>query len=203
MTPTEILISRKLKEAEPTLDVLGADRKVLQVACQDFANYINFISNVSDKKTHSLEAYSVGQISKKTSGEFGAFLTVWSGMWLKKWKERFNLMIGQTMSKQPCRNESTKAEGNDLLAKLECREEMIEMVVFGLIKNSEVCGTRIIAEDILRQEMRKMANEDVNDSQLLLTLLNNALFRAREVSQRVGPLISIKVEKTYYSEVTN
>jgi hypothetical protein len=130
-------------------------------------------------------------------------LTVWSGIWLKKWKQRFNLIIGPTGQKQPCKNEAAKVEANDLWSKLECKEEMIEMVVFGLIRNSEVCGTRIIAEDILRHEVGRIVNPDVSDSELLLTVLNNALFRAREVSQRFGPLVSIKVEKTYYSEVTN
>jgi hypothetical protein len=203
MTPIEVLLSRKLKEAEPTLDILGADRKVLQVACQDFASYLKFLSSASDKKTLSLEVKLVGRFSKKPSAEVGAFVTVWIGMWLKKWKERFSLLIGQTIQKQTCSGNEAVAEANSFWAKLDCREELVEMVVSALIRNSEVCGTRIIAEDILKQEMRKMVNQDVSDKQQLLTVLNNALYRAREVSQRIGPLVSIKVEKNYYSEVTN
>ena len=38
----ETTLSKKIKEAEPTLDLQGADRKVLQVAIQDFTNYLKF-----------------------------------------------------------------------------------------------------------------------------------------------------------------
>ncbi len=36
----EILLSEKLKDKNPMLDVLGSDRKVLQIACQDLTNYL-------------------------------------------------------------------------------------------------------------------------------------------------------------------
>ena len=64
----ETMLSKKIKEAEPTLDILGADRKVLQVAIQDFTNYLNFNSNLADKETNTLDqAKKIEQLCKEDS----------------------------------------------------------------------------------------------------------------------------------------
>jgi hypothetical protein len=42
MNFVEIMIGEKLRDADPALDVMGSDRKVLQVACQDFKITLNF-----------------------------------------------------------------------------------------------------------------------------------------------------------------
>ncbi len=38
----EIMLAEKLKDANPALDITGSDRKVLQVATQDFTNYLKY-----------------------------------------------------------------------------------------------------------------------------------------------------------------
>ena len=102
MTVTEILLSAKLKEAEPTLDLLGADRKVLKIAYEDFKNYEKFLSFASDKNFESSESTQVKmQLSEKEYlEEVGTFLSAWTNFWLKKWKQRFSLIMGQTNIKQ-------------------------------------------------------------------------------------------------------
>ena len=40
MNFVETLMSEKLMEKNPLIDVLAADRKVLQIACQDLVNYL-------------------------------------------------------------------------------------------------------------------------------------------------------------------
>ena len=57
MNFVETMLSKKIEEAEPSLDLQGADRKVLQVAIQDFTNYINFSSNFGTKETKNQLAY--------------------------------------------------------------------------------------------------------------------------------------------------
>ena len=42
----EIMLGEKLKDADPALDVTGSDRKVLQVVCQDFTNFLKFHWNL-------------------------------------------------------------------------------------------------------------------------------------------------------------
>jgi len=193
-------LSKKIKEKEPTLDIFGADRKVLQIACQDFSNYLKFTCSLAGKETNIFDyADEIEQSLKANPTEIESFLAVWCGIWLKKWKERVNLLIGknnENESKKIPVPETLKSEC--LWTKLECREEMIEIVISSLIKNAEICGTRIIAENLLKTEMAKKINQEIISKDQVLTILNNALRQSREISYRTGPLISIKVNKGYY-----
>jgi len=197
MNHTETVLLKKLQEAEPTLDLVEADRKVLQVALQDLTYYLHFIEATAEKQQNTADKVNS---SKEEASELESFLVVWTGLWLKKWKERFNLLIGtnkQCQNKSSCASETTnKAE--TLWTNLECREELLGMVISTLIKNSEICGVKIIAEHLLKTEISKKINQDINSKEQTLEILNNTLRRAREVAQKTGPLISIKVEKNYY-----
>jgi hypothetical protein len=195
----ETMLSKKIKEQEPTLDILGADRKVLQVAHQDFTTYLKFNRNLADKETNILDhPDKVEQLHKEDPAEIESFLTVWTGLWLKKWKKRVNLLIGKQNQSGQVVAPETLAKTESLWTKLECREEMIEIVSATLIKNAEICGTKIIAENLLKTELRKKNDQDINNKEQVLAVLNNALRQAREIAQRTGPLISLKVDKSYY-----
>jgi hypothetical protein len=205
MSLTELL-SRKIKEADPALDIFGADRKVFQTACQDFSNYLKFSCSIANKETNIFEYTSQLEQSHKTNpAEIESFLTVWCGMWLKKWKERVNLLLekdnGEKSIKTADPEVAAKAESK--YTNLDCREEMLGILTTSLIKNGEICGTRLIADNILKTELRKKIDKDINSKEQVLAILNNSLRRAREVSQRTGPLISIKVDKKYYCQVNN
>jgi hypothetical protein len=191
VTPIEIVLSAKLKEAEPTLDILGADRKVLQVANQDLANYVKFLS-AGDKKADNSFLYSLRPQDTGISTEAGAFLTVWTSIWLKKWKQRFKIIVGQN-SQVSKKCECVNSENTSTA--LDCKDQMIELVVLALIKNGEICGTNIIAEEILKIEAKALPEKLKNRE---VIVLNNAFRRARETAQKLGPLVSIKVEKEYY-----
>ena len=200
----EKILSKKIKEAEPELDILGADRKVLQVAFQDFTNYLKFNWNLADKEKNILDhADKMEQLHKDDPVEIELFLTVWSGIWLKKWKKRVNLVIGKQSQNELSKAPETFAKVESLWTKLECREEMIEIVASMLIKNAEICGTKIIAENLLKMELRKKSYRDINNKEQVLAILNNTLRQAREIVERTGPLISIKIDKSYYYQVNN
>ena len=199
----ETMLSKKIEEAEPSLDLQGADRKVLQVAIQDFANYLNF-SNYENKETNILDqARQMEQLREEDSVEFDSFLSVWSSMWLKKWKQRINLLIGKQSAKETSKAPEIDSKNESLWTKLECKEEIIGIVVSALIRNAEICGTRVIAENIVKRETCKKSSQDINSKEQVLKIVNNALRRAREITQITGPLIAIKVDKRYYCEVHN
>jgi hypothetical protein len=203
MNSIETMLSKKIKEAEPTLDLLGADRKVLQVVFQDFTNYLKFNWNLAEETNILDHADKTEQLHEVDPVEIESFLTVWSGIWLKKWKKRVNLLIGNQNQNELSKAPETLAKTEALWTKLECREEMIGLVVSVLIKNAEICGTKIIAENLLKMELRKKIDQDINNKEQVLAILNNALRQAREIAQRTGPLISIKVDKSYYCQVHN
>jgi predicted DNA-binding ribbon-helix-helix protein len=206
MNFVEIMLGEKLKDADPALDVMGSDRKVLQVACQDFTNYLKFHWNLIGKEASQCEL--VEKLEKEfheNPAELEAFLTVYTGMWLKKWKERFNLLIGPASIKpaQSIKNEETLAKGDSMWVKLACRDELTNIVVNALIRNSEICGTTIIAENLIKTVLAKQNDHDINSKEQTLSILSELLRKVQEVAHRRGPLVSIRVEKSYYCQMTN
>ncbi len=203
ITQMEKILSKKIQEAEPSLDIQGQDLKVLQVATQDLTNYIKFISQTDKEPTPTDNPYVAEPSPNVDAEEMEAFLTVWTSMWLSKWKQRFNLIIGQPTQTQCCKPAQSTVDVEPLWLRIASREEMIEHVANVLIKNSEVAGTRIIAENILKTQLSKKTDLDINDREQLFTFLNSALIRARAIAETKGPLVSIKVDKNYYCLANN
>ena len=46
MNFVEVMLVDKLKDADSNLDIMGSDRKVLQVACEDITNYLKYHWNL-------------------------------------------------------------------------------------------------------------------------------------------------------------
>jgi hypothetical protein len=195
MNQIEVLLSVKLKTADPTLDILGSDRKILQLATEDFTNYLSYLS-FADRKTSN---FLPEEILEKNFEDVSSFLTIWIGTWLKKWQQRFKLALDQPYLKESSKKADSAIKANVLWSKLDCREELVELVMFTLIKNSEICGSKIIAEDIVKQELLKIKDFEPNNAQQALTILNVALRKAKMIQQLSGSLVSIRVGKDYYT----
>jgi hypothetical protein len=197
MNSVKTILAQKIIEAEPALDILGSDRKVLQVACQDFANYFKFSWKVCEEANECNITDIMEQFSKSEPIEFDSFLSVWIGIWLKKWKERVKLLFGS--QKLSCSGEVSKSPENveAMWEKLACKKEMKDIVVSALIRNAEICGTEILAETLLKREFGKLSSQEINDKQLLI-VLNNTLGKAREMAHKIGPLIYVKIDQAYF-----
>jgi hypothetical protein len=199
MNFVEIILTEKLKDADPALDVLGSDRKVLQVACQDFTNYLKYHCGLIGKEASNFElAEKMESLFKDDPAEFEAFLTVWVGIWLKKWKERVKLLIGTQNQSKWNKVAKTLANAEPLWRSLSHKQEIMEIVVSTLIKNGEICGTEILTENLLKMELGEKNIQDLNEKERVMTTLNNALRKAREMSLSKGPLIFVKIDKGYY-----
>jgi hypothetical protein len=199
MNFVEIILTEKLKDADSALDVLGSDRKVLQVACQDFTNYLKYHCGLIGKEASNFElAEKMESLFKDDPAEFEAFLTVWVGIWLKKWKERVKLLIGTQNQSKWNKVAKTLANAEPLWRSLSHKQEMMEIVVSTLIKNGEICGTEILTENLLKMELGEKNIQDLDEKERVMTTLNNALRKAREMSLSKGPLIFVKIDKGYY-----
>jgi len=193
------IISKKLKEADPTLDIFGSDRRMLQVAYQDFSNYLKFNSNFAEGKTNNFDlAQKMEQFYREDPVELESFLTVWTGIWLKKWKKRVKLLLGKQNQGKLNKVSKTLANAEFHWRKLYCKEEIVGIVISTLIKNAEICGTEILAESLVKMELGKKLDLDVNSKEQVLAVLNNALHKARQMAQIVGPLIIMKIGKNYF-----
>ena len=136
---------------------------------------------------------------KEDPAELDAFLTVWIGIWFKKWKERVKLLIGD---QNACRwNKISKNLSNaePLWKRIEHKQEMQEIIVATLVKNGEICGTEILSENLLKMELGEKTVQNLNDKERVFTVVNEALRKAREMAQSKGPLIFVKIDKGYYN----
>jgi hypothetical protein len=200
MNFVEIVLTEKLKDADPALDILGSDRKVLQVACQDFTNYLKFQWELIGKESNNFELVEqMERFFKENPAELEAFLTVWVGIWLKKWKERVKLLIGNQSQNKWNKVAKTLANAEPLWRSLLHKQEIMEIVVGTLIKNGEICGTEILSENLLKMELGEKVNQTMNEQEQILNILNNSLRKAREMAQSRGPLIFVKIDKGYYT----
>jgi hypothetical protein len=198
----EIMLGEKLKEADPALDVTGSDRKVLNVACQDFTNFLKFHWNLVGKEASQCELVEkLEKLFKENTAELEEFLTVWIGTWLKKWKQRVKLLIGKQNADKWQKASRNLHNAEPLWNKVEHKQEMQEVVVATLIRNGEICGTEILSENLLKMEFGEKRVKHLKDQERVLTVLNNSLRKARGMSQSLGPLIFVKIDKGYYGAI--
>ncbi len=199
MNFVEILVGEKLKESDAALDILGSDRKVLQVACEDFTNYVKFHWELMGKETSQLElADKLDQLYKEDRKELEEFLNVWVGVWFKKWKERVKLLIGEESSQKWSKVSKTISTAEPIWRKTEQKQELKELIAFTLIKNGEICGTEILSENLLKMELGEKRVQSLDDKERILVAVNNALRKGRDMAQSRGPLIFVKIDKGYY-----
>jgi hypothetical protein len=199
----EILLSEKFKEIDPTMDVFGSDRKVLQIACQDLTNYLKVHWNLVGKEANECELVDMlEKFFNENPNELEEFLGIWTGIWLKKWKERVKLLIGNENSNRWNKVTKILSNAEPLWRKLSNRQEMQELVTSTLIKNGEICGTSILAENLLKMELGEKSREYFNEEEQTMNVINNALRKARELTRSKGPLIYVKIDKGYYGSST-
>jgi len=195
----EILLSEKFKEIDSTMDVFGSDRKVLQIACQDLTNYLKVHWNLVGKEANECELVDMlEKFFNENPNELEEFLGIWTGIWLKKWKERVKLLIGNENSNRWNKVTKILSNAEPLWRKLSNRQEMQELVTSTLIKNAEICGTSILAENLLKMELGEKSREYLNEEEQAMNVINNTLRKARELTRSKGPLIYVKIDKGYY-----
>ncbi|MGC8998877.1 MAG: hypothetical protein ACP5JW_05735 [Candidatus Bathyarchaeia archaeon] len=196
----ETLLSEKLKSKNPMLDIFGADRKVLQIACQDFTNYLKVYWNLVGKEANEFElADKIEEFYQKEPEEFEEFVDLWTGIWLKKWGERVKLLIGNEEAHRWNKVTKILSNAEPIWRRLANSREMQEVVISTLIKNGEICGTSILAENLLKMELGENKRKYTSDQEQVLNVVNNTLRKARELTRSKGPLIFVRIDKGYYN----
>ncbi len=196
----EATIARKIVEADPALDIQGSDRKMLQIAQQDFVNYAKYAFALGDAETDGEEVTEkIAKIIDQDPVEADTFVGVWAGMWLGKWKQRVKLVLQN--QNRPSAGEAQKAKQSENAAsdELENEEEILNMIVSTLVRNAEICGTEIIAENLLKLELVKSKKLPLTKEERYFAVVNGALRHARELALSVSPMIFVKVDKGYFA----
>jgi hypothetical protein len=196
----EVMLVEKLQDADSNLNITGSDRKILQVACEDLTNYLKYHWNLIGATANQCELVErLEHILKEKHEELEEFLSVWTGMWFKKWQERIKLLIGEQKANKWVKVSKTISNAEPLWQKLEHKQELREIVAATLIKNGEICGTEILSENLLKMELGGKRTQGLSDNERVFFIVNNALRRARNMAQSKGPLIFVKIDKGYYN----
>ncbi|MCK4313747.1 hypothetical protein KAW04_03165 [Candidatus Bathyarchaeota archaeon] len=195
----EMLLSEKLKSKNPMLDIFGSDRKVLQIACEDLTSYLKVHWNLMATEASECELVDkLEEFYNESPDELEEFIDLWTGMWLKKWKERVKLLIGKDKTRRWNKVTEILKKAEPLWRKLADRREIQDVIISKLIRNAEICGTSILAENLLKMELGRDKTRYTSEEEQILNVVNNALRKAGELVRSKGPLIFVKVDKGYY-----
>jgi len=195
------ILSKSLRSKNPQLDLWGPDQRVLSIAHQDLVNYLKVHWGLVGKETGMNELMDkICDYFYEKPRELEEFVDLWSGIWMKKWKERVKLILGKEGAEQWDRTDRLLNKAEPVWMQLKQRDEIKGMVIESLIRNGEICGTAILAEDMLKIELSSCLenNSYAGEREYLLGVLNNVLRRVRKISRSRGPLIFIRIDKRFF-----
>ncbi len=198
----ELLLSQCLKNHNPLLDLQGSDRRVLQIACEDLMNFLKVHWKLIGKENSNYDLIEkVQKYYEENAEEFSSFVNIWAGLWIKKWSQRVKLLIGSEGTPQWSRVNKRLRKAESAWRQLKKRGELKDIIVNSLVKNGEICGTAIMAENLLKLELgsSKATHSFRNEQEKLVNLVNTTLQKARELSYSKGPLIFVKIDKKYFA----
>ncbi|HDH43923.1 MAG TPA: hypothetical protein ENG66_00740 [Thermococcus sp.] len=118
----------------------------------------------------------------KVFPKFKEEVQVWAELWFKKWKQRVKITSNPPPTKK--RISPTKI-----------KENIINQLIPTTIKQGELCGVKMISNLAVRLELTK-TQQNLSDFQLL----KRSEERVKELSRTTGPLIYIKLSKSFASQ---
>jgi len=197
----EQLLYKSLGNRNPHLDLWGSDRKVLYIAYQDLMNFLKVHWGLVDKEANEVELKEKinGYFCEKPQ-ELEEFVHLWSGIWMKKWKERVKLILEKEDRQHWKKIDRLLSKAEPMWRQLKNRNQLKDLVIEALIKNGEICGTSILAEDMLKAELGLCAEKEayIEERERLLDIVNNILGKVRKISRSKGPLIFIKIDRRFF-----
>ena len=202
MDIVEALLAEKLRSRNPTLDFSGPDRRILRIACQDLKNYLKVCWGLVGKEGGGqklLERFE--RFYWMEPKQLGEFLDLWSGMWLRKWRERVKLVVGGEEWGRLNGTAKTLRRGEKVWMNLANRREMLDLVASTLVKNGEICGTSILAENLLKMELGENAGKYMCGREGIVNVVNNVLRKARRLARSRGPLIFVRMDRGFYNNL--
>ena len=191
------LVSKSLRKRNPQLDFKGSDTKVLCIACQDLLNYLKVHWGITEQDELKEKIRSYFYEEPK---ELEEFVHLWTGIWIKKWNERVKVIPGNKNFQRYKKADRLVSKADPVWRKIEQRNEINDLVIENLVRNGEICGTSILAENLLKMEIGRSVKRKRNleEVKCLLDIVNNVLRKTRQVSQNKGPLIFVRIQKRFF-----
>ena len=196
----EVMLIESLRNRNPQLDLQGTDRRVLEIAHEDFMNFLRVHWQLMGNESAEYELIEkLYHYHREEPEELEEFVNVWSGIWIKKWDERVKLLIGQEEESTSWQKVSKKiCDAEPTWKTFPNRRGVEDVVVESLIRNGEICGTSILAENLIKMEIGSLEKINTSQDEDVLNLVNGALRRARNLSRSKGPLIFVRLDKRFF-----
>jgi len=195
------MLSKSLSGRNPQLDLWGSDRKVLLIAYQDLMNFLRVHWElVRQEAAEARLRERIDACFQERPREFQEFVDLWSGIWMRKWEERVRLTLGQEHPLGWSRAEEILRRAGPVWQRLRDRREARDLVIETLIRNGEVCGTSILAEDMLRMELGLCIERGLyaEGNERILAVVNNVLRKVKKMARSQGPLIFIRLDRRFF-----
>jgi len=195
----ELILSESLGNRNPQLDLQGTDGKVLRIACEDLLNFLKVHWKLIGQEIVEIElTEKIRQYHEEHSEELNEFVNLWTGMWIRKWGERVKLLLAQENSERWKEANARLVRAEPVWRRLRNRNEMEDMIIDALVRNGEICGTYILAENLLKNELVSYTEGKIFTKEELLTITSKAIRKAKQLSQSKGPLIFVKVDRKFF-----
>ncbi len=199
MNLIQILLLESLRNRNLHLDLQGTDKRVLSIASQDFMNYLKFHWRLTSQNITQPElTEEIRRYLDEKPEELKEFLNIWSGIWMKKWDERVRLVTETEETQRLKKKHKRLSQVESIWRQLRNRSEIKDIIVEALIRKGEICGTSILAEHLLKNELASKIERKNSTNRLedLLDITNKTLTKARHLSRSKGKTIFIIIRKS-------
>lgn len=193
------MLVESLKNRNPQLDLQGTDRKVLRIACEDLLNFLKVHWKLVGQEIVEIElTEKIRQYHEENPEELIEFINIWSGIWMRKWSERVKLILAQENTERWKEANARLVKAETSWRRLRNRSEMEDVIIDALVRNGEICGTYILAENLLKNELVPYDEGKIFTKEELFTISHRAMKKAKQLSQSKGPLIFVKVDRKFF-----
>lgn len=203
---TNVLIMTALQKKEPTLNLNGADHKLLKMCITDFWDYVGYLQRGSLKleedKPQQPRMVFINIIGGKAqvtvndpvAKEVAEFIEGWVGLWWKKYLQRIKLTFeDKPIDKLGVAGAAImKRNFNDAE-----QREILMHITDSFIKWGELCCPKILAQSLFRRVLGRTQRKKwtVGNKINFLSALRG---EAKRVAYVHGPLIFIRPDKSFY-----
>lgn len=202
------MLKHRLGELLPNFDATGLENKLFSMCIEDFLNYLRFIwaidldwmkwaaeaevpMKVQDNQVLRSKFSEWLELDPKTAREE---IDMWVNLWLVKWKERVQLLFGDSELYNRSLNllQTLERKGRYKISFEEEKDYRLP-VMFTLMSRGEVVGTELLTGTVIRREAGKLkvVPKHLNEK---IQFLNSCLKQVREVSSVSGKLIFVSLK---------
>ena len=183
----ELLIQDQFREKVPFFNFDSDGPWLFKLCCEDFWAYITFLEkNYPLFKAEVSKGAKLDPYLEEDTKEVTEMISVFVGLWKKKFCQRVKFV-----EKLP-KNE--KFEEMKILARQKVTEKelvgLIAKTKEALIRNGEICGTTILAENLIYKCLG--TSQQGTDNK---TIRNQLVEEAKQLARLSGNLIFIRLKK--------